>query len=171
MNKDGLLLELQVLLSHWLSPWAHYPLACPGLCSASPLICSWSQIDERSSRRISRTCSGQTDFKSQDSILIKDPDHPRQGYALVSLMSAACGPNDLLGFRNRSIPHSARIVAVGDSQTYGNNAGIEERNWPGFMLVRAEVRGAQLYTICRLVAGPLRNTSICSGRRWHSSLK
>ncbi len=39
------------------------------------------------------------------------------------------GPNDILGFRNRSVPNVADIVTLGDSQTYGNNA-ILEHNWP-----------------------------------------
>lgn len=39
------------------------------------------------------------------------------------------GPNDLLGFRNRSIPTAAPIIAIGDSQTYGTNVTLE-RNWP-----------------------------------------
>ena len=40
------------------------------------------------------------------------------------------GPHDILGFRNRAIPHSASVVTIGDSQTYGNNARLEEA-WPG----------------------------------------
>lgn len=39
------------------------------------------------------------------------------------------GPNDILGFRNRSVPNVADIVTLGDSQTYGNNA-LLEHNWP-----------------------------------------
>lgn len=39
------------------------------------------------------------------------------------------GPHDLLGFRNRAIPSISDIVVIGDSQTYGNNA-ILEQNWP-----------------------------------------
>ena len=42
------------------------------------------------------------------------------------------GPNDILGFRNRAVPNKAAIVTIGDSQTYGNNARLEE-NWPGYM--------------------------------------
>lgn len=39
------------------------------------------------------------------------------------------GPHDILGFRNRRIPNAADIVFIGDSQTYGNNAALEE-NFP-----------------------------------------
>ncbi len=42
------------------------------------------------------------------------------------------GPNDVLGFRNRSVPNVADIITIGDSQTYGNNAPLEE-NWPSWM--------------------------------------
>lgn len=43
------------------------------------------------------------------------------------------GPNDLLGFRNRSIPNVSDIVIIGDSQTYGNNATIDN-NWPNLFM-------------------------------------
>lgn len=42
------------------------------------------------------------------------------------------GPNDLLGFRNLAVPNAADIVVIGDSQTYGNNAILQE-NWPSLM--------------------------------------
>jgi lysophospholipase L1-like esterase len=42
------------------------------------------------------------------------------------------GPNDVLGFRNRSVPNVADVVVIGDSQTYGNNAPLEG-NWPSQM--------------------------------------
>lgn len=39
------------------------------------------------------------------------------------------GPHDLLGFRNRSVPYIADVIAIGDSQTYGNNT-VLAANWP-----------------------------------------
>ena len=39
------------------------------------------------------------------------------------------GPNDILGFRNRAVPVRPVIITIGDSQTYGNNALLEQ-NWP-----------------------------------------
>lgn len=42
------------------------------------------------------------------------------------------GPNDVLGFRNRGVPNVADVVVIGDSQTYGNNAALEN-NWPSQM--------------------------------------
>lgn len=40
------------------------------------------------------------------------------------------GPHDILGFRNRQIPDVVDVITIGDSQTYGNNAPIEQ-SWPG----------------------------------------
>lgn len=42
------------------------------------------------------------------------------------------GPNDVLGFRNRGVPNVADVITIGDSQTYGNNAILED-NWPSHM--------------------------------------
>lgn len=39
------------------------------------------------------------------------------------------GPHDLLGFRNRSVPASAAVIVVGDSQTYSNNV-LFHQSWP-----------------------------------------
>lgn len=43
--------------------------------------------------------------------------------------SNGMGPNDILGFRNFSVPNEAHFVAIGDSQTYGNNARLVH-SWP-----------------------------------------
>lgn len=48
------------------------------------------------------------------------------------------GGHDANGFRNRSVPRHAPIVAVGDSQTYGTSA-MERQSWP-----------AQLASMCGL---------------------
>lgn len=40
--------------------------------------------------------------------------------------------HDMNGFRNASIPDTAPIVAIGDSQTYGENAKMEE-SWPNVL--------------------------------------
>lgn len=39
------------------------------------------------------------------------------------------GPNDILGFRNTSVPIRADVVITGDSQTYSENVAIEY-SWP-----------------------------------------
>jgi hypothetical protein len=41
----------------------------------------------------------------------------------------ARGGFDALGFRNRAVPKTADIVAIGDSQTYGNTATMDD-SWP-----------------------------------------
>jgi lysophospholipase L1-like esterase len=65
------------------------------------------------------------DFILQDPAVIKRavPLFPDQG---------GMGPNDILGFRNRSVPNVADVITIGDSQTYGNNAPLE-LNWPSRM--------------------------------------
>jgi lysophospholipase L1-like esterase len=84
------------------------------------------------------------DFNSQ-SYLIQDPITRVRARPLYPDIGSL-GPNDLLGFRNRAIPHSAKIVILGDSQTYGNNAVIEQ-NWPGWMLSRLKPEGASVYNM------------------------
>ncbi len=50
---------------------------------------------------------------------------------------------DAWGFRNRSVPSTARIVAIGDSHTYGNNARMAD-SWPS---VLASVTGRTVYNL------------------------
>ena len=51
------------------------------------------------------------------------------------------GPHDILGFRNRALPRSPDIIAVGDSQTYGNNA-LSHESWPK----RLQEHGLEVYS-------------------------
>ena len=61
--------------------------------------------------------------------LVNDPyvGHRRVGMVAENLVSNA--PFDLLGFRNRSVPVVADVVAIGDSQTMGMNA-VVDLTWP-----------------------------------------
>lgn len=70
------------------------------------------------------------DYRSRE-FLLKDPYTRVRAKPLIPVIpeNLALGPHDLLGFRNRSIPNIADVVVIGDSQTYGNNA-ILENNWP-----------------------------------------
>jgi lysophospholipase L1-like esterase len=56
------------------------------------------------------------------------------------------GPHDVLGFRNFSVPATADIVIVGDSQTYGNNARLED-NWPSQMASRLRAKRPLVYSM------------------------
>ena len=67
-----------------------------------------------------------SDFNSSE-FIIKDPYVARAKPLFPDY--GGVGPNDLLGFRNRSIPNAADVIVIGDSQTYGNNASLEQ-NWP-----------------------------------------
>lgn len=70
------------------------------------------------------------DFESPE-FLIQDPITSVRGHPLLP-SGVGLGPHDLLGFRNHRIPNVAEVVVIGDSQTYGNNARLEE-NWPSRM--------------------------------------
>lgn len=59
--------------------------------------------------------------------MIPDPYIKRHKPFLANHVSS--GPHDLLGFRNESVPNQADIIAIGDSQTYGANATMEQ-SWP-----------------------------------------
>jgi hypothetical protein len=56
---------------------------------------------------------------------------------------SAMGGFDRWGFRNRKVPETADIVAVGDSHTYGNTAKMEE-SWP---YVLGRLTGRQVYNM------------------------
>ena len=71
-------------------------------------------------------------FRKEDAesreFLLKDPyTNIRARPMLIEL--SGVGPHDLLGFRNRNVPNIADVIAVGDSQTYGNRTVLAE-NWP-----------------------------------------
>ncbi len=56
------------------------------------------------------------------------------------------GSHDVLGFRNRSVPATADVVTIGDSQTYGKNAPID-LNWPGYLGAMLSDRKAVVYNM------------------------
>jgi len=60
--------------------------------------------------------------------------------------SFGMGPHDVLGFRNRAVPDVADIVTIGDSQTYGNNAVLDE-NWPSQMQHKLATQDASVYSM------------------------
>lgn len=57
---------------------------------------------------------------------------------------------DNWGFRNRKVPETADIVALGDSQTYGNTATMDD-SWP---YVLGRLTGRQVYNMGRGGYGP-----------------
>jgi lysophospholipase L1-like esterase len=56
------------------------------------------------------------------------------------------GPTDLLGFRNRSVPAVADIITIGDSQTHGSNANVEN-NWPSQLARMLDRKRPVLYNM------------------------
>lgn len=89
-------------------------------------------------------------FREEDEgaegILLLDPiTGVRARPLLAATPDGLAGPTDLLGFRNRAVPDRAAVIAIGDSQTYGNNASLDE-NWPS-QLGRELGSGRRLYAM------------------------
>lgn len=141
MNKDWLLFIASALITLCVSLGLIRWLA-PELLGLSPDL-QLVQIDEKVPPYFDNVFRI-NDFNSRE-YLIKDPV---TGVRAIPLFpdQYGMGPNDLLGFRNRSIPHSANIIILGDSQSYGNNAVIEQ-NWPGLMLSNLKSTGATAYNM------------------------
>ncbi|HSC33782.1 MAG TPA: hypothetical protein VLG45_00780 [Thermodesulfobacteriota bacterium] len=62
----------------------------------------------------------------------------------------ATGAHDDLGFRNKSVPDTAEVVAIGDSHTYGISARASE-SWPGAL---GSMTGMTVYNISLGGYGP-----------------
>ncbi|NOZ88104.1 MAG: SGNH/GDSL hydrolase family protein [Deltaproteobacteria bacterium] len=86
------------------------------------------------------------------SFTLKDPRTKTRMHPLFPDMGLA-GPNDLIGFRNRSVPDRADVVVIGDSQTYGLNATFED-SWPQ-QLRQALPDHTVLYSMASSGWGPL----------------
>lgn len=141
MKKDWLLLIASVAIALGIALGIIRWFA-PGLLGISPDL-QLVKIDKKVPPFFENIFRAE-DYISQN-YLIKDPITRVRAMPLHPDIGGL-GPNDLLGFRNLAIPHSATIVTLGDSQTYGNNAVIE-RNWPGFMLSELKPEGATVYNI------------------------
>lgn len=83
--------------------------------------------------------------KESKEFLINDPVTQVRARPFA-MGNGAWGPHDVLGFRNRSVPHVAPVVVIGDSQTYGNNAPIEF-NWPNQMRRAADLPATAVYSM------------------------
>ncbi len=85
-----------------------------------------------------------TDYESNQ-FLLNDPYTAVRAKPLLPTIGSI-GPHDILGFRNRQIPNVADIVVLGDSQTYGNNA-ILEQNWPSYMAEQLAIPDENVYSM------------------------
>lgn len=72
---------------------------------------------------------------------------PELGHALVP----GTGDSDAWGFRNPTVPERARIVCLGDSQTYGNGVDKHE-SWPAAL---GELTGETVYNMSFGGYGPM----------------
>lgn len=88
----------------------------------------------------------QTEDSESKSFIISDPHINRALPLFPQDLDSSMGPNDLLGFRNRMVPNIADIITIGDSQTYGNNAVLEQ-NWPSQLASGLKGRTNGLYNM------------------------
>jgi lysophospholipase L1-like esterase len=93
---------------------------------------------------------GDTSADQERGVLIHDPivGHRRQALVPENTLDPAepYAPFDLLGFRNRSVPVVADVVAIGDSLTVGSNATVDQ-NWPGFLGMRLKSLAPVVYNM------------------------
>jgi lysophospholipase L1-like esterase len=82
---------------------------------------------------------------ASDEWMLQDPRTRVRAKPLLQDMDFF-GPHDVLGFRNRGIPNVADVVVIGDSQTYGNNAALEE-NWPSHLRQSLGTRDPVVYAM------------------------
>ena len=87
---------------------------------------------------------------TSESFIIPDPILKRAKPLFPDL--GGVGPNDILGFRNRYVPSVADLVIIGDSQTYGNNAHIDD-NWPHQMGQQLKAQGKSIVRYDMAVGG------------------
>jgi hypothetical protein len=109
---------MALLLIRWLLP------SLLGISSDMILVKSSEEVVPYYEHIISKE-----DLSSEE-LFLKDPTiktRRRQLYSDIATM----GPNDLLGFRNEAVPNAVDIIVIGDSQTYGNNAMMQD-NWPHY---------------------------------------
>ncbi len=115
-----LTLLLALLLLRWLAPQLiGLPLDLTLVRSSREIPPFYANIFERS------------DEVRPDGYLLNDPVMLVRAPPLYPDIHGL-GPNDILGFRNRFVPTVADLVTIGDSQTYGNNALLEQ-SWPGWL--------------------------------------
>jgi hypothetical protein len=81
-------------------------------------------------------------------LVLNPSDYLGVGMVQDAVLGAVPSPTaragfDAWGFRNREVPESADIVAVGDSHTFGNTARMDE-SWP---YVLGRLTGRQVYNM------------------------
>ncbi|MFQ5586997.1 MAG: SGNH/GDSL hydrolase family protein, partial [Thermodesulfobacteriota bacterium] len=85
------------------------------------------------------------DYQSKE-FLLKDPYVNVRARPLHDSLFRNKGPHDILRFRNKHIPNVADIVVLGDSQSYGGNARLEE-NWPSLLVRYLKDKSPVLYNM------------------------
>lgn len=81
-----------------------------------------------------------------DQSLINDPYVGHRRAVMVPENTEYNAPFDLLGFRNRSVPVVADVVALGDSQTVGTST-VFDQSWPRHLEQALAARQASVYNM------------------------
>jgi hypothetical protein len=83
----------------------------------------------------------------QRSLLINPADYLSVSMVPDEILGRVIAPNtsgfDQWGFRNKKVPSTVDIVAIGDSHTYGNTASMED-SWP---YVVSNLTGLSMYNL------------------------
>ena len=87
------------------------------------------------------------DKEKTGELMLKDPlTRVRARPFLQDMQPVTYGPHDLLGFRNYAVPGVVDVVAIGDSQTYGNNVYLSQ-NWPSKLADRLAGKNVDVYNM------------------------
>ncbi len=147
MKKDWLLLLASVVMTLLLGLGMIRWLAPDLLATLVPVDRRVVQLADEVAPFFEGVFPGNEQVKGN---LINDPYVGHRRARMVAENSTRRGdmnaPFDLLGFRNRSVPVVADVVAIGDSQTVGPNATYD-RTWPSALGRALMPKRASVYNI------------------------
>ena len=143
MKKEWLLLSISVLVT-LIAALGIIRWMAPGLLGV-PVDLQLVQVDEK----LPPFYEGafRREQGKEGELMLKDPlTRVRARPFLQDMQPVAYGPHDMLGFRNYSVPNVVDVVAIGDSQTYGNNAFLSQ-NWPSKLADRLAGKNVGVYNM------------------------
>jgi lysophospholipase L1-like esterase len=143
MKKEWVLLSVSVLVT-LLAALGIIRWMAPGLLGV-PTDLQLVQLDEQ----LPPFYEGafRRDQGEAGELMLKDPlTRVRARPFLQDMQPVTYGPHDLLGFRNYAVPGVVDVVAIGDSQTYGNNAYLSQ-NWPSKLADRLTDKNVDVYNM------------------------
>jgi lysophospholipase L1-like esterase len=143
MKKEWLLLSISVLAT-LIAALGIIRWMAPGLLGV-PVDLQLVQIDEKLPPFYEGAFRRE---KGKDGeLMLQDPlMRVRARPFLQDMQPVNYGPHDMLGFRNYSVPNVVDVVAIGDSQTYGNNVFLGQ-NWPSNLADRLAGKNLDVYNM------------------------